>query len=73
MSCGIGALGSEVWGLGSFWGVGAFGGLGWGAPGQRRSGLGKLQGMSTVNPIKLETGLRPNSAGIPYALTTLKD
>ena len=22
----------------------------------------------TVNPIKLETGLRPNSAGIPYAL-----
>ena len=21
---------------------------------------------STVNPIKLETGLRPNSAGIPY-------
>ena len=53
--------------------MGAFGGLGWGAPGQRRSGLGKLQGMSTVNPIKLETGLRPNSAGIPYALTTLKD
>ena len=23
---------------------------------------------STVNPIKLETGLRPNSARIPYAL-----
>ena len=23
---------------------------------------------STVNPIKLETGLRPNSAGIPYTL-----
>ena len=22
----------------------------------------------TVNPIKLETGLRPNSAGIPYIL-----
>ena len=22
--------------------------------------------VSTVNPIKLETGLRPNSAGIPY-------
>ena len=22
----------------------------------------------TVSPIKLETGLRPNSAGIPYAL-----
>ena len=22
----------------------------------------------TVNPIKLETGLRPNSAGIPYTL-----
>ena len=22
----------------------------------------------TVNPIKLETGLRPNSAGIPYLL-----
>ena len=26
----------------------------------------------TVNPIKLETGLRPNSAGIPYYIT-LKD
>ena len=24
--------------------------------------------MFTVNPIKLETGLRPNSAGIPYTL-----
>ena len=23
---------------------------------------------STVNPIKLEIGLRPNSAGIPYTL-----
>ena len=23
---------------------------------------------NTVNPIKLETGLRPNSAGIPYTL-----
>ena len=23
---------------------------------------------STVNPIKLETGLRPNSAGIPYTV-----
>ena len=23
---------------------------------------------STVNPIKLETGLRPNGAGIPYTL-----
>ena len=23
---------------------------------------------ATVNPIKLETGLRPNSAGIPYTL-----
>ena len=23
---------------------------------------------TTVNPIKLETGLRPNSAGIPYTL-----
>ena len=23
---------------------------------------------STVNPIKLEAGLRPNSAGIPYTL-----
>ena len=23
---------------------------------------------STVDPIKLETGLRPNSAGIPYIL-----
>ena len=23
---------------------------------------------TTVSPIKLETGLRPNSAGIPYAL-----
>ena len=23
---------------------------------------------STLNPIKLETGLRPNSAGIPYTL-----
>ena len=23
-------------------------------------------GLYTVNPIKLETGLRPNSAGIPY-------
>ena len=23
---------------------------------------------SKVNPIKLETGLRPNSAGIPYTL-----
>ena len=22
----------------------------------------------TVNPIKLETGIRPNSAGIPYTL-----
>ena len=22
----------------------------------------------TVNPLKLETGLRPNSAGIPYTL-----
>ena len=24
--------------------------------------------MTTVTPIKLETGLRPNSAGIPYTL-----
>ena len=24
--------------------------------------------MSTVSPIKLETGLRPNGAGIPYTL-----
>ena len=24
--------------------------------------------LPTVNPIKLETGLRPNSAGIPYTL-----
>ena len=24
--------------------------------------------MFTVNPMKLETGLRPNSAGIPYTL-----
>ena len=24
--------------------------------------------MITVNPIKLETGLRPNRAGIPYTL-----
>ena len=24
--------------------------------------------MTTVNPIKLETGLRPNRAGIPYTL-----
>ena len=32
--------------------------LGWG-----------LEGLSfTVNPIKLETRLRPNSAGIPYIL-----
>ena len=30
---------------------------------------GSLEGaLITVNPIKLETGLRPNSAGIPYAL-----
>ena len=27
---------------------------------------------STVNPIKLETGLRPNSAGIPYTLLLLR-
>ena len=24
--------------------------------------------LDTVNPLKLETGLRPNSAGIPYTL-----
>ena len=24
--------------------------------------------MVTVNPVKLETGIRPNSAGIPFAL-----
>ena len=28
--------------------------------------------MITVNPIKLETGLRPNGAGIPYTLLLLK-
>ena len=27
-----------------------------------------LQDGVTVNPIKLETGLRPNSPGIPYTL-----
>ena len=27
-----------------------------------------LPGFYTVNPIKLETGLRPNGAGIPYTL-----
>ena len=28
----------------------------------------QADGCSTVSPIKLETGLRPNSAGIPYTL-----
>ena len=28
----------------------------------------RVQDCSIVNPIKLETGLRPNSAGIPYKL-----
>ena len=28
----------------------------------------KLSHGSTVTPLKLETGLRPNSAGIPYTL-----
>ena len=27
-----------------------------------------LWGLHIVNPIKLETGLRPNSAGIPYTV-----
>ena len=27
-----------------------------------------IYGLSTVSPIKLETGLRPNSAGTPYTL-----
>ena len=33
-------------------------------------GLGRQCRMRwcTVNPVKLETGLRPNSAGIPYTL-----
>ena len=32
--------------------------------------VGKIMSSTynTVSPIKLETGLRPNSAGIPYAL-----
>ena len=28
----------------------------------------RFMGSYTVNPIKLETGLRPNSAGTPYTL-----
>ena len=32
----------------------------------------RLYKASTVNPIKLETGLRPNSAGIPYTLLLLR-
>ena len=32
------------------------------------AGLAVTLKTSTVNPIKLETGLRPNSAGIPYTL-----
>ena len=45
--------------------------------GMRRGGYDKGSGLGasgfsvtrlTVNPIKLETGLRPNSAGIPYTL-----
>ena len=28
----------------------------------------KGSNVPTVNPIKLETGLRPNSSGIPYTL-----
>ena len=36
------------------------------AQGSRRSERGR--GVFTVNPIKLETGLRPNSAGIPHTL-----
>ena len=28
----------------------------------------RTHALFTVNPIKLETGLRPNSAGIPYTL-----
>ena len=32
-------------------------------------GLGLMA--HTVNPIKLETGLRPNSAGIPFTLFLL--
>ena len=34
------------------------------------AGLGpkRVQGILTVNPIKLETGFTPNSAGIPYTL-----
>ena len=31
-------------------------------------GVRLLSRASTVNPKKLETGLRPNSAGIPYTL-----
>ena len=30
--------------------------------------LGGAEATITVSPIKLETGLRPNSAGIPYTL-----
>ena len=35
---------------------------------QNGSLLGIGSGSITVTPIKLETGLRPNSAGIPYTL-----
>ena len=44
-----------------------------GLPAFKRQGL-RFWGLGfrvlgfTVNPVKLETGLRPNSAGIPYTL-----
>ena len=33
----------------------------------------RVQDCSIVNPIKLETGLRPNSAGIPYTLLLMTE
>ena len=39
--------------------------------GSFKGSIGFYEGLGfrvTVNPIKLETGLRPNSAGIPYTL-----
>ena len=36
--------------------------------GDPKTELWSLWVKPTVNPIKLETGLRPNSAGIPYTL-----
>ena len=62
---GFGDSGLGVWGLGfrEFQGLGGCGCL------RVCEGFGRGgQAWAIINPIKLETGLRPNSAGVPYIL-----